>query len=113
MNDGLKLVEECGRAFLPAYLPIVMRRKEMPFTLRQKQWQQLRRGRYVEFNLLHDRGTKFGLFTPGARIESILCSMPLTARWEYLPDHLLQKNDVYRDDEKALVEVLRCPRDWV
>ena len=54
------------------------------FTQAQREWQLLRRGRYVEFNLVYDRGTKFGLFTPGARIESIFISMPLNARWEYM-----------------------------
>ena len=63
-------VEDCASQFLEAYLPILERRKAMPFTPEQKAWQQLRRGRYVEFNLVYDRGTKFGLTTNG-RIESI------------------------------------------
>jgi coproporphyrinogen III oxidase len=69
---------------LDSYVPILLRRKDMPFTEKQKQWQQMRRGRYVEFNVMYDRGTKFGLATPGSRIESILMSLPLTARWEYM-----------------------------
>jgi coproporphyrinogen III oxidase len=102
-----------AESFLPAYLPLVLRRKDAPFTQAHKEWQQLRRGRYVEFNLVYDRcvrpnhvrvwvgsswsrqfthtraniphpspfsGTKFGLVTPGSRIESILMSLPLTAR---------------------------------
>ena len=63
-------VRECGNAFLPSYLPIVERRKDMPYTPQDQIFQQIRRGRYVEFNLVHDRGTSFGLATPGARIES-------------------------------------------
>ena len=63
--------------------------------------------RYVEFNLVHDRGTKFGLHTPGARIESILMSLPLTARWEYM--HSPQPGS----PEERLMEVLRSPREWV
>ncbi|KAI0226515.1 Coproporphyrinogen-III oxidase [Massospora cicadina] len=71
-----------------------------------KEWQQLRRGRYVEFNLIHDRGTKFGLHTPSPQIESILVSLPLTARWMY---------DVKPDPgspEEQLVDVLKSPREW-
>ncbi|KAJ3198890.1 hypothetical protein HDU67_003242 [Dinochytrium kinnereticum] len=72
-----------------------------------KKWQQLRRGRYVEFNLVHDRGTKFGIATPGARIESIMASLPLTARWEYC--HTVDEGT----PEHKLLEVLKNPRDWV
>ncbi|SPO25098.1 probable HEM13 - coproporphyrinogen III oxidase [Ustilago trichophora] len=77
-------VRSLGDAFLPAYLPLVQKRKSTPFTEAHERWQQIRRGRYVEFNLVYDRGTKFGLQTPGARIESILMSLPLKARWEYM-----------------------------
>jgi len=100
-------VQTCLGAFLPSYLPIVERRKDMPFTEKEKQWQQLRRGRYVEFNLVHDRGTAFGLNTPGARIESILMSLPLTARWQY--QHEPEKGS----REERLVNVLRKPVEWV
>lgn len=62
--------------------------------------------RYVEFNLVYDRGTKFGLYTPGSRIESILMSLPLTARWEYM--HTPEQGS----REEKLLEVLRNPRDW-
>ncbi|KAK1281828.1 hypothetical protein QJS10_CPB22g00283 [Acorus calamus] len=75
---------ECTKSVVPAYIPLIERRKNMPFTEDHKTWQQLRRGRYVEFNLVYDRGTTFGLKT-GGRIESILVSLPLTSRWEY--DH--------------------------
>ena len=63
--------------------------------------------RYVEFNLVYDRGTKFGLYTPGARIESILMSLPLEARWEYM--HAPEKGT----SEEELLQVLRTPREWV
>ena len=69
---------------VPAYVPIVAKHKDDPFTQQQKEWQLMRRGRYVEFNLVYDRGTIFGLKT-GGRIESILMSLPELARWEY--DH--------------------------
>jgi coproporphyrinogen III oxidase len=71
-----------GLGYLKAYLPIVERRKSIPFSERERQFQLYRRGRYVEFNLVFDRGTLFGLQT-GGRTESILMSMPPLARWEY------------------------------
>lgn len=73
-----------GNAFLDAYLPIVAKRKDTPYGPRETEWQEIRRGRYVEFNLVHDRGTLFGLKTNG-RTESILMSLPPRARWVY--DH--------------------------
>jgi coproporphyrinogen III oxidase len=99
-------VQGCAEAFLPAYLPIIERRKDLPFTEIQKTWQQVRRGRYVEFNLIYDRGTLFGLNT-GGRVESILMSLPLTARWEY--DVQISPNS----PEQRLLDVLALPCDWV
>lgn len=99
-------VKSCCEAFVPSYLPILERRKDLPFTDAHKQWQQLRRGRYVEFNLVYDRGTLFGLRT-NARIESVLMSLPLTARWEY--DH----QPAPESEEGRLLAVLRQPVDWV
>ena len=75
-------VMEVGRAFLPAYLPVAEVNKDRPYGERELRWQRLRRGRYVEFNLVYDRGTTFGLKTNG-RTESILMSLPLEAGWEY------------------------------
>ncbi|GBB86448.1 hypothetical protein RclHR1_12890003 [Rhizophagus clarus] len=100
-------IKQCGNAFLPSYVPIIKKRMNMKFDEKEKHWQQLRRGRYVEFNLIWDRGTKFGLQTPGARIESIFMSLPLTARWEYM--HFPEKNS----REEKLMDVLKNPRDWV
>lgn len=97
---------ECAAAFVPSYVPLVERRKDLPFTEEHKRWQQLRRGRYVEFNLVYDRGTIFGLKT-GGRIESILMSLPLTARWEY--DH----HPAEGSEEARLLDVLKNPKDWV
>ena len=77
-------VKDAGKAFLDAYLPIVERRRDAPCGERERQFQLYRRGRYVEFNLLYDRGTVFGLKTDG-RVESILMSLPPIARWEYDP----------------------------
>lgn len=100
------LVRSVGEAFLPAYLPIVQRRKGLPFSAAQREWQEIRRGRYVEFNLVYDRGTVFGLETSG-RTESILMSLPPRVRWVY--DHHPQPGS----EEARLVEVLKSPREWV
>ena len=106
-EELFSFVQDCLKAFLPSYLPILQRRVGLPYTVKEKAWQQLRRGRYVEFNLVHDRGTSFGLNTPGARVESILMSLPLTARWEYM-----HAPELGRREEK-LLGVLKDPREWV
>lgn len=116
-------VRSMGDAFLPSYVPIVQKRKAMPFTIDNVAWQGIRRGRYAEFNLVYDRGTKFGLQTPGARIESILMSLPLKARWEYM--HPVNgtgeigkggkdgDGPASESDEAKLQRVLMRPREWV
>ena len=71
-----------GEAYLPAYLPILRRRKDTPYGEREREFQIIRRGRYVEFNLVYDRGTLFGLQT-GGRTESILMSLPSVVSWRY------------------------------
>ncbi|KDD74771.1 coproporphyrinogen III oxidase, partial [Helicosporidium sp. ATCC 50920] len=73
----LAFAKDCAAAVVPAYLPLVIKHKDDPFTIQQRNWQQIRRGRYVEFNLVYDRGTTFGL-KAGGRIESILMSLPET-----------------------------------
>jgi coproporphyrinogen III oxidase len=84
-NDSLfSFVNDVGNAFLPSYIPLVERRMDEPYTEEHRNWQLLRRGRYVEFNLVYDRGTLFGLET-GGRIESILMSLPPFVSWKY--DH--------------------------
>jgi coproporphyrinogen III oxidase len=82
VEDVFAMVQELGRAFVKAYLPIVERRRTLPFGEAERIWQLRRRGRYVEFNLIHDRGTLFGLKTNG-RIESIFMSLPPLVRWDY------------------------------
>ncbi|XP_061388593.1 oxygen-dependent coproporphyrinogen-III oxidase [Musca vetustissima] len=106
-EEAYKFVSDCAHAVIPSYLPIVRRHKNDAYGDRERQWQLLRRGRYVEFNLIYDRGTKFGLYTPGARYESILMSLPLTARWEYM--HSPPANS----KELKLVEILKNPKDWI
>lgn len=80
--DCFAFMQAVGRGYLDAYLPIIERRKVLPYCEREREFQLYRRGRYVEFNLVYDRGTLFGLQT-GGRTESILMSMPPLARWEY------------------------------
>ncbi len=99
-------VKDMAAAFLPSYLPILQRRSNLPYDENNKRWQGIRRGRYVEFNLVHDRGTTFGLRT-GGRIESILMSLPETARWEYC--HEVVKGS----KEEEMLNILRRPREWV
>ena len=95
-----------GNAFLPAYLPIAKKRKDTPYSDKQVAWQEIRRGRYVEFNLVHDRGTLFGLKTNG-RTESILMSLPPRARWEY--DYTPEPGS----EEDELWQACLKPREWV
>ena len=102
-------VKAAGDAFVPSYIPVLERRWKTPSTEHEKRWQLIRRGRYVEFNLVYDRGTKFGLMTPGARIESILMSLPETARWEYMSELGTEAES----REGKLMEVLKNPREWV
>jgi coproporphyrinogen III oxidase len=102
----MKFGKACGDAFLPSFLPIVERRKNSPFTIHQKHWQEIRRGRYVEFNLIHDRGTLFGLKTNG-RTESILMSLPPTVRFEY--NYQPEKGS----EEDKLLQVCLKPKEWI
>lgn len=105
VNFWMHFSKDCGDAFLTAYLPIVEKRKNSSFTAAQKHWQEIRRGRYVEFNLIHDRGTLFGLKTNG-RTESILMSLPPTVRFVY--NYQPHKGS----EEEKLLEVCLNPRDW-
>ncbi|EPZ35327.1 Coproporphyrinogen oxidase [Rozella allomycis CSF55] len=106
-DSGFEFVKSCGEAFIPSYFPIVEKHLNEPFNEKNKLWQQIRRGRYVEFNLVYDRGTKFGLATPEGRIESILMSLPLTSRWEYC--HQPEKDS----EEEKLLLVLQQPVEWI
>jgi len=94
-----------GDAFLPAYVPIVERRKDIEYGEQQRQFQLYRRGRYVEFNLIYDRGTLFGLQS-GGRTESILMSLPPLVRWEY--DWQPESGS----PEAELYEKYLKPREW-
>ena len=96
--------KEIGEAFLPAYMPIAERRMDTPYDDAQRTWQLQRRGRYVEVNLVYDRGTIFGLKTDG-RIESILMSLPSPVRWDYA----VEPKEPYQAE---LLDVLRTPKNW-
>ncbi len=105
-DDSFGLMSSIGNSFLDAYLPIVQRRKLIPWGDREREFQLYRRGRYVEFNLVYDRGTLFGLQT-GGRVESILMSLPPMVRWEY--DWHPPKNS----PEAELYDVYLQHRDWI
>jgi coproporphyrinogen III oxidase len=100
------MLRAVGEAFLPAYLPILQRRRDTAFGERERQWQLLRRGRYVEFNLVWDRGTHFGLQS-GGRTESILMSMPPLASWAY------QAAPAPGSPEAELLERFVVRKDWL
>lgn len=106
VEDWFRFVTGVGNSFLEAYAPIVERRKDESYRRKERRWQEIRRGRYVEFNLVHDKGTLFGLRTQG-RIESILMSLPPRVQWAY--DFRPKKGS----PEEALLEVLARPREWV
>jgi coproporphyrinogen III oxidase len=98
--------QDVGKAFAPIYVELIKRNKNKTFTEKNKQWQLLRRGRYVEFNLVYDKGTKFGLETNG-RVESILMSLPKIAGWEY--DFKTEKGS---EEEKTL-DLLKKDIKWI
>jgi len=105
VNFWMNFAKSCGYAFIDAYVPIVEKRKNAPFSAEHKYWQEIRRGRYVEFNLVHDRGTLFGLKTNG-RIESILMSLPPTVRFDY------NYQPLPGSEEDKLLQACLHPKDW-
>lgn len=100
----LEFMRDAGRAFVDAYVPIVQRRKDVPYGERERAFTMLRRGRYVEFNLIYDRGTHFGLQS-GGRTESILMSLPPLVRWAY-------REDPQPGSPEAELLKYLAPRDW-
>ena len=106
MPDWYSFVTEVGNSFLDAYIPIVTKRKTLKYDQEHRNWQEIRRGRYVEFNLVYDKGTLFGLRTNG-RIESILMSLPPHVQWQY--DHHPKPGS----KEEKLLNVLKNPKEWV
>jgi coproporphyrinogen III oxidase len=104
-ENAFAVMQSVGNAFLPAYVPIVERRRDTPYGERERDFQAYRRGRYVEFNLVWDRGTLFGLQS-GGRAESILMSLPPIVKWRY------DWKPVPGSPEARLYEILMPPRDW-
>ena len=100
----LDFASACGNCFLDTYLPFIETYQAQPYTQSQQEWQQYRRGRYVEFNLLHDRGTHFGLKTNG-RIESIFMSLPKRVIWTYDENKL-------KKDHDDLLKLIKTPKQW-
>lgn len=105
-NNGLALIKSVGDSFLDAYLPVLSRRSDMPYSQRQRDFQLYRRGRYVEFNLVWDRGTHFGLQS-GGRTESILMSMPPLVSWAY------SRKSRAGSPEDDLYKKFLVRRDWI
>ncbi len=106
LQNRFDFVTEVGNSFLNSYVPIVEKRKDLPYTEANRNWQEIRRGRYVEFNLVHDKGTLFGLKTNG-RIESILMSLPPHVQWVY--NHTPEVGS----EEEKLIQVLENPKNWI
>lgn len=102
----LNFAQQCGLGFIDAYIPLIEAHKHEPFTAAEKYWQEIRRGRYVEFNLVHDRGTLFGLKTNG-RTESILMSLPPTVRFDYA------HQPAVNSPEAELLDACLHPREWI
>ena len=106
IDQVFSFVKEVGLSFLPTYIHLLKKTSGLPFTEKEKQWQYLRRGRYVEFNLVYDKGTKFGLDTNG-RTESILMSLPPLAAWKYN----VQPEE--GSEEKKTIDLLKKNIDWL
>lgn len=104
-EKNLSFWKEVGETFAPTYVELIKRNKDKSYTEKNKQWQLLRRGRYVEFNLVYDKGTKFGLETNG-RVESILMSLPKMAGWEY--DFKTEK----KSEEEKTLGLLQKGVEW-
>ncbi|NRA41373.1 MAG: oxygen-dependent coproporphyrinogen oxidase [Pseudomonadales bacterium] len=105
-EQSFAFMQSVGNSFVKAYMPIVERRQNQAFSEAHKQYQLYRRGRYVEFNLVFDRGTLFGLQS-GGRTESILMSLPPTVKWDY------QWQVAENSEEAKLLAALQTPREWV
>lgn len=106
-NHTLNFVKGVCNNWMPSWFPIVTKRKDVKYTDQQRQWQLLRRGRYLEFNLLYDRGVKFGLANKNPRVEGVMVSAPPLIAWEY--NHEIAKDS----EEERLMNILKNPINWV
>ena len=102
-----EFTRQLALTFMPSWIPIVQERRHIPFSEKHKQWQLLRRGRYLEFNLLYDRGVKFGLANANPRVEGVMVSAPPVIAWEY--NHQVEEGS----EEDRLMKILRQPVSWV
>jgi len=107
MKSTLEFVREVAQGWMPSWLPIVKKHASREYTDEQKHWQCLRRGRYLEFNLLYDRGVKFGLANANPRVEGVMVSAPPQIAFDY--NHVPKEGS----EEERLVKVLKQPKDWV
>ncbi|BAY49700.1 coproporphyrinogen III oxidase [Scytonema sp. HK-05] len=107
VEELLSFVTDCTEAFVPAYIPLVERRKDMAFTEENKYWQCIVRGRYVEFILTSDRGARFGLASGMVNVQSVFNCMPPVADWKY------DDQPTLGTQEAMLREVLKTPREWL
>lgn len=105
LDAAMNFTYDVSETFMRSYLPIVRRRRDLPYTEEHRHWQLLRRGRYIEFNMLYDRGVKFGL-VPGGRTEAVLVSCPPLVAWDY--NHVPKVGS----EEERLQVVLKTPRVW-
>ena len=106
-EQTLSFVSDVVDSWMPSWFPIIEKRRHLEYTSQQRQWQLLRRGRYLEFNLLYDRGVKFGLANANPRVEGVMVSAPPLIAWEY-------NHDVEEGSEEArLMDILKQPIDWV
>jgi coproporphyrinogen III oxidase len=103
----MNFVKAVAENWMPSWFPIVEKRRYLEYTDQQKEWQLLRRGRYLEFNLLYDRGVKFGLANANPRVEGVMVSAPPLIAWEY--NHVVGKGS----EEERLMNVLKHPKSWV
>jgi len=103
LNVDVEFIKKIASTYIPVFRELMSRRIKQPYTDLNREWQQIRRGRYVEFNLICDRGTKFGLVSKVGRIESILVSLPRTARWEYC-------HKVIGEEETRSMTIFKRPR---
>ena len=106
-ENTLAFTKAMAESWLPSWLPIVERRKELDYTDQQREWQLLRRGRYLEFNLLYDRGVKFGLANSNPRVEGVMVSAPPLIAWEY--NHEIEEGS----EEERLMKILKEPIEWL
>ena len=106
-EDALNFTKGVVSSWMPSWMGIVWKRNVLPYAEQQRQWQLLRRGRYLEFNLLYDRGVRFGLAGEHPRVEGVMVSAPPLIAWRY--NHEVEENS----EEAKLIQILRVPKDWL